>query len=68
MLEEARHAATLEAIKHHLDAHGFGSVIIDDHVAVGLGGRTGAAFQKIVRVRSLEEARCATGCCCTKAE
>lgn len=69
MLEEARRVAPLEAIKHHLDSHGVGSAIMNDHVAIGLGGGgSPGAFEKIVRVRSLDEARCLVGCCCMKAE
>lgn len=64
---EARDASLLAAIKTHVDAHGFGSAIISDHVAIGLSGKgcsPGWTAEKIVRVRSLEEARCAIGCRC----
>ncbi len=69
MFDESRDVSLLAEIKDHLDAHGVGSAIIEDHVAIGLsntalspGGRSG----KIVRVKSLDEARCAVGCCCMK--
>ncbi|PQA87027.1 hypothetical protein [Hyphococcus luteus] len=69
MFEEPRDVSLLAEIKDHLDAHGFGSAIIEDHVAIGLsnsalspGGRT----ENIVRVKSLDEARCAVGCCGVK--
>ena len=67
MLEEARDLSLLAAIKDHIDAHGYGSAIIDDHVAIGLSGKgNGTGVEKIVRVKSLDEARCAIGCCCLK--
>ena len=69
MFEEPRDASLLAAIKTHVDAHGFGSAIISDHVAIGLsgkGGSPGGQSEKIVRVRSLEEARCAIDCCCMR--
>ena len=62
MLEEAREGSDLTAIKNHLDTHGMGSVIFEDHVAFGVG--MGKGLQKIVRVRSLEEACGAIGCSC----
>lgn len=66
---ESRDASLLAAIKTHVDTHGFGSAIMNDHVAIVLSGKgqsPGEVAEKIVRVRSLEEARCAIGCCCMK--
>ena len=75
MFEGARDLSLLAEIKHHVDFHGFGSVIIDDHVAIGLSNHASGSDatsarplrQTIVRVKSLEEARCAIGCCCERA-
>ena len=74
MFEGARDMSLLAEIKHHVDLHGFGSVIIDDHVAIGLSAvapSPDAPYrfhrQKIVRVKSLSEARSAIGCDCAGA-
>lgn len=70
MFEEFRDMSLLAEIKTHVDSHGFGSAIIDDHVAIGLSnkafgpGSPGAPKQKIARVKSLGEACCAIGCSC----
>lgn len=60
----------LHLIKEHVDAHGFGSVIVDDCVAIGVvwTARTiGGPERKreiIERVHSMEEACCVIGCGC----
>ncbi len=60
----------LEAIKRHVDAHGFGSAIIDDHVAIGVVWTTrrldgGERKREIIeRAHSLDEACCIIGCGC----
>ena len=67
MFEDSRGASLLAEIKDHVDSHGFGSAIIEDHVAIGLSDKafsSGGRREKIVRVKSLDEARCAIGCCC----
>ncbi len=63
----------LETIKNHVDAHGFGSVIVGDHVAIGvvwttrtLDGRE-RRREIIERATSLEEACGVMGCGCGKA-
>ncbi|WP_375203403.1 hypothetical protein [Hyphococcus sp.] len=70
MFEESRDMSLLAEIKDHIDSHGFASAIVKDHVAIGFSNKTsgadspGATGQKIVRVRSLDEACCVIGCCC----
>lgn len=60
----------LETIKTHLDAHGCGSAIVDDHVAIGvlwttrtLDGRV-RKREIIERAHSLDEACAIIGCEC----
>lgn len=70
MLVESRDMSELTEIKNHIDSHGFASAIVNDHVAIGFsktqpgGDSPGLLKQKIVRVRSLDEACGAIGCCC----
>ncbi|MEE2690949.1 MAG: hypothetical protein VX640_05330 [Pseudomonadota bacterium] len=61
-------------IKSHVDAHGVGCVIVNDHVAIGvlwksrtIGGEE-RLLERIERVRSLDEACCVIGCDCCKAD
>ena len=60
-------------IKSHVDAHGVGCVIVNDHVAIGvlwktqtLGGEV-RFLETTERVRSLDEACGVIGCDCCKA-
>ncbi len=60
----------LEAIKHHVDGHGLGCAIVEDHVAIGvvwttrtIGGEE-RRRELIERARSFEEAVSIIGCCC----
>lgn len=60
----------LYRIKQHIDAHGIGCAIRDDHVAVSMhwtshaiGGET-RHLETTARVRSLEEACQTLGCGC----
>ncbi len=60
----------LVTIKRHVDAHGFGSAIVGDHVAIGvvwtthmLDGRE-RKREIIERVHSFEEACGVIGCRC----
>jgi len=70
MFVESRDMSQLAEIKNHIDSHGFASAIMKDHVAIGFskkqpgGDSPGVLRQRIVRVRSLDEACCAIGCCC----
>lgn len=63
----------LQDIKRHVDGHGFGSVVVDDHVAIGVvwTTRTLAGEERkreiIERVHSFEEARGVIGCRCESA-
>ncbi len=63
----------LQMIKRHIDEHGFGSAIVNDHVAIGvvwtmraMDGRE-RKREIIERVQSLEEACSAIGCGCADA-
>lgn len=54
-------------IKSHLDSHGLGCVIVDDHVAVGVCekcGEDGRVIEGIKRVKSFDESRRIIGCRC----
>ncbi|MCB2098560.1 MAG: hypothetical protein AB7F91_14860 [Parvularculaceae bacterium] len=61
---------SLLEIKRHVDGHGFGSAIVDDHVAIGVVWTTntlGGEVRKreiIERVHSFEEACTVMGCRC----
>ena len=63
----------LQTIKRHLDAHGLGSAIVGDHVAIGVvwtakaldGGERKREI--IERAHSLEEACGIIGCRCKSA-
>ena len=55
-------------IKSHIDSHGFGCAIVDDHVAIGVCekcGEDGRIIEGIKRVKSFDEScevlRCACG-------
>ena len=69
MVDETGDVEALSAIKEHLDTHGFGSVVMNDHVVIGLANlEEGEAFDRLVRVRSLDEALSAVGCQCGQAQ
>jgi hypothetical protein len=54
-------------IKSHIDSHGFGCAIVDDHVAIGVCencGEDGRVKEAIKRVKSFGESCEALGCAC----
>ncbi len=58
-------------IKTHIDSHGFGCVVMKDHVAVGVCakcGEDGRVMEGVKRVRSYDESRQVFGCRCEAAD
>lgn len=59
----------LQFIKSHVDFHGIGCAIVDDHVVIGLEGANADEPRGCIRrVRSYEEACQAIGCRCRDVE
>ncbi|WDI30187.1 hypothetical protein PUV54_09465 [Hyphococcus flavus] len=71
MPESRQLPPNLLSIKNHIDSHGLGCVIMDDHVAVGVCeqcGEDGRIKEGIRRVRTFDEARLIIGCRCGLSE
>ncbi len=71
MPEDRQLPPNLLSIKSHFDSHGYGSAIVEDHVAIGVCekcGADGGERQAIRRVKSFDESRQIIGCQCDCSE